>query len=264
MATQKRISGTKEWAKHVANCVKGCKHKCKYCYARHIMVERYQKITAEEWGNPVADDKKAHSKQPKKLGTTMFPTTHDIFPEVLEPCLAFLLNLLTAGNDVLIVSKPHLECIKAICDACKDYKKQILFRFTIGALDDDILSYWEPNAPKFFERYESLKYAFNAGYATSVSCEPMLDSKNVVELFRILEPSVTDSIWIGKLNKIDSRVEVKTDEDRQQVQRIKDGQTDEKIWVVYNALKDEPKVKWKESFKAVLGLKLADEVGLDE
>ena len=259
-----KISGTKEWAKHVANCVKGCQHNCKYCFARHMMVNRYKKIKPEDWPNPAPDLKKAHSKQPKKSGTTMFPTTHDITPDVLGPCLAFLLNLLKAGNDVLIVSKPHLECIKAICDACVDFKKQILFRFTIGAMDDKILSYWEPHAPKFEERLLALREAFDAGYATSVSCEPMLDSDNMIRLFYKLHPFVTDSIWIGKLNKIDSRVEVVTEADKKEVARIKDGQTDDKITAIYNALKDEPKVKWKESVKEVIGLNLAEEAGLDE
>jgi DNA repair photolyase len=264
MAAQKKISGTKEWAKHVANCVKGCKHGCRYCYARHQMVERFKRIKPEDWPNPVADIKKANSKQSKRDGTIMFPTTSDIVPEVLEPCKAFLLNLLEAGNDVLIVSKPHLACITAICNACVKYKKQILFRFTIGAMDDQILSYWEPNAPKFEERLLALREAFDAGYSTSVSCEPMLDSQNIITLFYKLLPFVTDSIWIGKLNKIDSRVEVKTDEDKKEVARIKNGQTDDKITAIYNALKDEPKVKWKESVKEVVGLNLAQEAGLDE
>jgi DNA repair photolyase len=264
MAAQKRISGTKEWAKHVANIITGCPHGCKYCYSRHMMVKRYKKVSAKDWMNPVINIEKAYEKQPKRSGTIMFPSTSDIFPEVLDACKSFLLNLLKAGNDVLVVSKPHLACIVAICDACGDYKKQILFRFTIGAMDDTILQYWEPHAPNFYERLESLKYAHSQGYATSVSCEPMLDSQNVITLYRTLAPFVTDSIWIGKLNKIDSRVETVTEADKKEVARIKDGQTDDKITAIYNALKDEPKVKWKESIKEVIGLTLAEEAGLDE
>lgn len=86
---------------------------------------------------------------------------------------------LHAGNKVLVVSKPHLECIRAICERFDLVKDQILFRFTIGACDDQILSYWEPNAPRYDERKQCLFYAYQAGLRTSVSVEPMLDSANI-------------------------------------------------------------------------------------
>ena len=35
-------------------------------------------------------------------------------------------------------------------------------RFSIGACDDQILSFWEPNAPNFEERKQCLKYAYKA------------------------------------------------------------------------------------------------------
>ncbi|MFA5130589.1 MAG: hypothetical protein WC477_06815 [Patescibacteria group bacterium] len=173
-------------------------------------------------------------------------------------------NILKADNDILIVSKPHLDCIKAICDRFVDWKDRILFRFTIGAMNDDVLGYWEPGAPKFAERLASLQYAFENGYKTSVSCEPMLDSRNMSHLFNALKPFVTDSIWIGKMNNVERRVKVENDEDRKMVDAIIAGQTDNKIWIIYNNLRNEPKVRWKESIKAVVGLELPKEAGLDE
>ena len=113
----------------------------------------------------------------------MFPTTHDITPKTLGPCVTALHHLLGGGNRVLVTSKPHLECVKAICNTFADFRHMILFRFTIGAFDDDLLQYWEPGALPFGERLASLKYAFKHGFQTSVSIEPMLDSANVVRLF---------------------------------------------------------------------------------
>ena len=101
-----------------------------------------------------------------------------------------------------MVSKPHLECIKRICEELKGYKDQILFRFTIGACDDSILSYWEPNAPCYDERKQCLIYAYSAGFKTSVSVEPMLDSANIDTLISDLSPYVTDAIWIGTMNHL--------------------------------------------------------------
>ena len=151
-----------------------------------------------------------------------------------------------------------------MCKELKSFKKQILFRFTIGALDNRILSYWEPGAPLFGERFDCLQYAYNSGFDTSVSCEPMLDSYGVVQLFDVLCPYVTDGIWIGKMNNVRQRVNIKDAETEKEVKLIEAGQTEKRIFEIYEILKDDPKVRWKESFKEVLGLKLADRAGEDK
>ena len=262
----KRISGTQEWATKNINVLLGCQHQCRYCYARSNAL-RFKRITdPKDWGTIYcsAREEEVKKKRPKYSGTVMFPTTHDITPEFLDECTTVLRKLLEAKNDVLIVSKPHVQCIKHLCNELEDFKDQILFRFTIGCMDDELLAYWEPKAPTYDQRHDCLEYAFKLGYATSVSAEPMLDSNNVIALYDDLEPFVTDAIWIGKMNKVRQRVLVETEEDEQQVSRIEQGQTDEKIWAIYNALKDRPKVKWKESIKDVVGLPLATKKGQDE
>jgi len=260
----KVISGTKEWVVANENCVNGCNHGCRYCYARWNACDRFGRIAHEDWENKQVRTKDVKKRRRHFDGQVMFPTTHDICPDVLGPCLEVIGNILEADNDILIVSKPHLECIGAICDKFEGKKDRILFRFTIGATDDDVLGYWEPGAPKLAERLASLRLAFDRGFRTSVSCEPMLDSDGILGLFSVLEPFVTDSIWIGKLNKIDKRVRVENDEDRRRVEKIKAGQTDARIMEIYKALRTEPKVRWKESVKAVVGLDLPQEAGLDE
>ena len=263
-ASSKRISGTLEWAVANVNCVSGCSHGCRYCYAKWNACDRFKQVAHEDWENKRVRLKDVSKSQKHYAGTVMFPTTHDICPDVLEPCMEVIGKILAADNDILIVSKPHLSCIEAICAKFADWKERILFRFTIGAKSDDILGYWEPGAPKFSERLASLRHAFENGYKTSVSCEPMLDSDGVFDLFATLKPYVTDSIWIGKLNRIEGRVKIESVEDQRRVEAIKAGQTDEKIKAIYEALKNEPKVRWKESIKAVVGLELPQEAGLDE
>lgn len=63
------------------------------------------------------------------------------------------------------------------------------------------MKFSEPNAPDFDERIKCLKHAVNSGYETSVSCEPMLDD-NVEDLIKMVRPYVTDSIWLGKPNRL--------------------------------------------------------------
>jgi len=261
---EQRVSGTREWAVANVNFITGCEHNCRYCYARYNACDRFKRVAHEDWTKKNIRIKDLTKKQKKVNGTVMFPTTHDICPDVIDECMQVIQNILDVGNDILIVSKPHLECIEKICDRFGEFKDKILFRFTIGSLSDAILSYWEPGAPHFRERVHSLRHAFNEGFKTSVSCEPMLDGQHVVDLFKILEPYVTDSIWIGKMNNIRSRVKIETDEDKLAIQRVEEGQTDERVRKIYSDLKDEPKVKWKESFKEILGLELATEIGEDK
>lgn len=263
MAKPKKISGTLEWSVKSVNCIKYCSHNCRYCYARALALRFGQITKPEDWATPQVREKNVKKHYKKEAGTVMFPSTHDILPEMIEPCVTVLRKLLEAGNDVLIVSKPHLECIDRLCSEFKDYKDHILFRFTIGAFDDAILKYWEPGAPTFCERFLCLQTAFKLGFKTSVSCEPMLAAPNMVQLFNMLEPYCTDSIWIGKMNKVRQRVSIETEEDKQQVARIEAGQTDEKIWEIYRALKDRKVVKWKESIKEIIGLELSQEPGMD-
>jgi DNA repair photolyase len=260
--TKKKISGTLEWAKVSLNIHLGCVHRCRYCYARERTV-RLGKCDSETWGTTYNQLKErpftGFSK--KYDGVVMFPTAHDLTPDILPETLEAIQRLTKAGNNILLVSKPYMEVIKAICEKFAEQKDQIQFRFTIGAYDDNILAYWEPGAPTYAERFNCLKYAWEQGFQTSVSVEPMLDSKNVVELFHKLEPWITGTFWIGKMNHVRTRVQ--PDTDPQEIARIEMGQTDERVHEIYNILKDEPKIRWKESFKSVLGLPLATEAGTD-
>ena len=164
---------------------------------------------------------------------------------------------------MLVVSKPHMECIEKICDLLQDFKSQILFRFTIGACDDRILSYWEPNAPGYDERKQCLIYAHQAGFQTSVSVEPMLDSTNIDTLIGELLPYVTHSIWVGKMNHLGRFGKGSDMVLRQAIEKIKRGQTKEIIRAIYNRHKKNPKIKWKAEIKKVVGIPLAKQNGLD-
>lgn len=259
----RKVGGTKEWAIANVNCITGCSNGCLYCYGK-AMARRFGRISSDaEWAKPKLRPEEVKRKRHRKSGTIMFPTTHDITPEFLEPCMAVLRNLLEAGNKVLVVSKPRLVCVTRICHDLAKHKDQILFRFTIGAFDNTILAFWEPGAPTFEERFACLKLAYRKGFATSVSAEPMLDVPNGVALFRKLSPFVTDSIWLGKLNRARACIGERSLEVEAAIQRIEANQTDEKIRAIYQSLKDEPLVRWKESVKSVIGLEMADKAGMD-
>ena len=184
----------------------------------------------------------------------MFPSTHDITTRNLSECLCVLRKLLDVGNKVLIVSKPHWPCITLICETFMEYRSQIMFRFTIGSKDDEVLSFWEPNAPGFKERRACLGYAYHCRYQTSVSCEPYLD-EHVIDLFLAVKPWTTHSFWVGKLRDFKRRVDmsdVTSEQEEKFVKPLKAAQTDEAVWKFYNQLAVERLVKWKDSIREVI------------
>jgi len=260
----KRPTGTREWAAQNWNIGSGCSHGCIYCYARQNAV-RFRRIQSiDEWRQEKVSEHKTNKKWGKRDGTITFPTTHDISPYYLKPYIHTLVQMLKAGNKVLIVSKPHLKCIKKICAATGRWKDQILFRFTIGSLNMGICKLWEPYAPSPMERVKSLKYAFKKGFKTSVSVEPMLGgSKEAIEVYDFVVPYVTDNIWFGKMNYINSRVIQVSNKIRDAVRTIKIQQTDKEIKILYKIMKDKPHIRWKDSIKQIMGIKPSAAVGMD-
>ncbi len=260
---KKPIRGTREWAVAEINCSWGCPHGCRYCYARFDLVVKKRTLTPEQWTSCRILDDEVTKKQPLYPGQVMFPSAHDIVPDNLEACLRVIRNLVDAGNKVLVVSKPHFECIKRLCSDLLDARERLLFRFTITARDKNLLQLWEPSAPGYMERKDCLEYAFSKGFATSVSVEPMLDTTDVVAMVHELLPFITHSIWLGKMNRIERRVACESIEMQKAIDRIEKGQSEPRIVQLYHELGNISLVRWKESVKEVLGHRLASQPGLD-
>jgi len=218
-----RTSGTKEWADSNINIYYGCSHNCRYCYAK-AMAKRFYRVfplkdqlqmmlanwgrfleimekyyVSDSWEEMILNRKAFEKGYGKRKGRIMYPTSHDITPETIKNHITILKKILIPGNEVLITSKPWLLCIHAIIHKLRPWKNQIQFRFTITSKNNKTLEYWEPHAPKFIERIQSLKLAFYANFKTSVSMEPFLD-KDPLPLILEVAPYTTESIWLGKLN----------------------------------------------------------------
>jgi DNA repair photolyase len=254
-------SGTKEWAVSSVNCCSGCSHDCRYCYARGMAV-RFKQLKPEQWKEEKIRWKDVRKKYAHIEGTVMFPSSHDITPKNLLACIIVLNKLLRAGNRVLVVSKPHLQCVKVICRAFEKYRDEIMFRFTIGACDNEVLSFWEPNAPKYEERKQALEHAFGKGFQTSVSAEPMLDPEHIDDLVKDLLPFITNAMWIGKMNHT-RNINIADEVVGEALRKIVEGQSDKNIMAIYDRLKSTPKITWKYHIKKVVGIPLAEKPGMD-
>ena len=263
--TTKIPHGTQEWAASNANIQTGCEHDCKYCYAKTMAI-RFKRATARTWARPKLRQHDVDRRYTKRAGRIMFPTAHDITPANLDTCLAVLKRILAAGNEVLVVSKPCKECVERLCAELRPYQDKIVFRFSIGSKDDAVLSYWEPGAPSYKDRLASLKHAHEAGFHTSVSCEPMLDAA-IDDLITAVRPYVTDSIWLGKINRLRSILPhncPNTPDAPRRAEALLATQTDTAIKTLYQRHRHDRLLKWKDSIKSVVGLARPTKPGMDE
>jgi len=249
---RKTTSGTKEWADYNVNCVKGCANNCKYCYAK-MMAIRFGRATEETWKDMSIREEMVQKRFRKYNGRVMFPSSHDIvdIPEFKEACFTVLRHLLDVGNEVLVTTKPSINVIKDIVEDFRAFKTTMQFRFTITSNDNEVLSFWEPNAPTYEERLESLVLAYNEGYKTSVSIEPFLDS-NPVPLVKELSPFITESIWIGPMNHM-PRNHIPS-ENIAEYERVRGIKQVDNLRNIYNHLLDFPNIRFKDSMRNKLGI----------
>lgn len=263
-ANSKPAHGTGEWAVANVNIQNGCEHDCGYCYAKAMAI-RFHRNTPKRWKHPQPRSKALDQGFRRRSGTIMFPSTHDITRTNLDVCVTTLRGLLTAGNRVLIVSKPDPVCIRRLCRDLRPFKDRILFRFTVGSANNRVLKYWEPGAPSFAQRLAALRHAHRHGYATSVSCEPMLDDR-IEAVITAVRPYVTDAIWLGKANRFRQMVTLNSPGNRgmlRQAAALVASQDDDAIRALYARFKNDPLIKWKDSIKKIAGIKRPTRKGLD-
>jgi len=242
-------TGTKEWAEITENIQVGCANGCLYCYAAE-KAARFKRRPWEDWTREELTKRALMPSYPAREGVLMFPSSHDITPYNIDAYIRVAKLMLEKGNQLLIVSKPRPACIERLCEELAPWKEQILFRFTITTLNQETQRYWEPGAPTPEERLLSLAYATQRGYRTSVSSEPLLGGfETAREIVFCAEHLVTDTLWIGKLNKGRLRVPAAA---HGRLAAIEEEQTDDKIIKIYSELKDRPKIRWKDSVKEVL------------
>lgn len=246
-------TGTREWSDHSYNIASGCAHGCLYCYGRARAIRFAGLTDPDDWQAERLDPGQVIRSKHGYGGVVMFPTTHDITPSLLPSALKTLRNLLVSGNDVLIVSKPHLKVIRRLCRELSAYRDRILYRFTITCGRPKLARIWEPGAPCPSERIAALRYAYRQGFRTSVSMEPMLeDNSRMCALVDRVSPFVTDTIWLGKLNGGVPKVYQARPQVKASLAKIRQGQSDAHILALYSLLNPDPKIRWKDSIKKVL------------
>jgi len=80
---QKPLFGTKEWANYNINCVTGCSHDCRYCYAKSMAI-RFGRKTPDNWKDEeIRTDQLSKRYMKSKNGKLPVATTTPVFHHVL-------------------------------------------------------------------------------------------------------------------------------------------------------------------------------------
>lgn len=250
--SERKGTGTAEWAEVNENICRGCVNNCLYCYAA-ANAKRFKLRDRDQWHIEEFTKRAAIKSYPARKGVIMFPSSHDITPFNVDEYVRVATLMLEKGNRLLIVSKPRFECIEKLIVKFEKFKQQILFRFTIGTIEDRVSRFWEPGAPLPVERLTCLYTAKDFGYRTSVSIEPMLEGVDgACMVVEVVKEHVTDTIWIGKMNKKKLRVDLTSADNFDAVECLERYQCDDEIRYLFSKFENDPTIRWKDSIKAVV------------
>ena len=185
----------------------GCRHGCKYCYASFM--KRFTGHT-EQWGNFLdirvnLPDILAREVRRKKKGPVIISSVTDPYQPaeslygVTRRCLIILVE---AGWPVSILTKSPavLQDIDVI-GRSSPAKGGIDVGITITSDDESIRKTFEPNAPPYQRRMETLSELGEAGISTYAFVGPILPiadpARFAAELGRI-----TDTVLLDRMNYI--------------------------------------------------------------
>lgn len=251
----KNIRGTEEWAETNLNFQKGCRNDCVYCYAKAMAI-RFGTAIPESWKEPVM----AMPERFPKEKLVMMPSSHDIDRKNTSYAAECLKRLLDNNNRVLIVTKPRAAAIGGLISVLTSApysakKDMVTFRLSISTADEVLLRRFEPDAPDFHERLMALRELKLAGLRAGVSAEPLLGGYDTFrDLYARVKPFLTDEIWVGKLNQGRQRIHMNTGGafDEALIDQILNHQSDSEMLRLYEAYKDDPLMRFKDSIMNIV------------
>ncbi len=265
-----RLTGTAEWAASTLNVARGCSHGCLYCYARFNALRFGQIASGADWTNEHVHDDRVTKNYRGGRGRIMLPSSHDITLATADAVATVASKLLEAKTPagkaetrLLLVTKADGPCIQRVVDAIDAcHRHRVLWRLTIGCLDDRCRAFWEPNAPAIDMRLETLRWLARTGWQTSVSAEPLLEPRRAAELVATVAPHVTETIWIGAARELRARTawcrNALTGDPDHAIANLEAWQTPPAIVRVAESVRSQvtaetwTKIRWKDSYAEAL------------
>jgi DNA repair photolyase len=179
----------------------GCSNDCLYCHQKYRHCIRQKK---ENWNIITLNEKNFNINWENKItGLLQLNNTSDFIYKNRGNLLNYIRVIkkaLSAFDEVQITTKADyrfISCLFSELLGHPDIHKLHIY-FTITSEDDAVLEIFEPNAPNYQSRIESLELAFKMGVQTSLLIEPCLT--NPISIINTCESFVSKNIWIGKMN----------------------------------------------------------------
>lgn len=195
----------REYFELAANLYTGCEHGCVYCYGADVLHIKKEEFFRRAVPRQTNDGALAALRKDAQRLADNYETRHVLLSFVTDPYqpaeVSFNLTrraiqiLHENGLDVAILTKSGLR-------ASRDFdilKKGDLFGTTLTFLDATRSLAWEPMADKPFYRMQSLAQAKARGIGTWVSCEPVIDPQETLQLIERTAEYV-DVFKVGTLN----------------------------------------------------------------
>jgi hypothetical protein len=98
----------------------------------------------------------------------------------------------------------------------------------------------------------TLEFLHREGFKTSVLVEPLLQGPgSAIDIYNRVIDHVSDEIWFGTMNHVDTRVDASNPENAKAVALIKRYHSKENMRFLYDTMVDMPKVRFKRSIVAL-------------
>jgi len=192
----------REYSPLACNLYMACSHKCRYCYAPHVLqrnADTYFRIPHPR--KDVLKNIEAELKANVPTKQVMLSFIGDVYCETHDnnaTTRAALELFLEYGAPVAVLTKGGERCLKDI-DLFKKFGKRIWVGATLTFMDEAKSRYHESGASLPQERLDVLAELKRNGVTTFASFEPMIEAReSLAVLQKTLEMDNVDSYKIGK------------------------------------------------------------------
>ena len=191
----------REYSPLAANLYSGCAHGCVYCYAPGCLRRSRGEFARAA---PRKDVLKALEKDAAEMEGDARPVLLSFTTDPYQE-LERRERLTRRGIEILAARGMRIRTLTKNPALAMELDRDLLVRAkvefgtTILFVDDAKREEWEPNAPPVGSRIEALRAAKEAGLATWVSLEPVIDPDEALALIRLISPLV--DVWkVGRWN----------------------------------------------------------------
>lgn len=191
----------REYFELAINLFSGCGHACTYCYGANVTHQNWDSFTKQPHPRMYILEKLQHDarllegKETRPILMCFVTDPYQPVEAETQTTRQAIKILKQYGLRVAILSKGGLRATRDL-DLLDEND---WFGATLTLTNKEDATKWEPIADTWENRLIALQMAKEKGIPTWVSCEPVIDPEQTLELIRLSAPYV-DVFKVGKIN----------------------------------------------------------------